>query len=323
MFWSRLHQLLRPRSALQAAVNVVGANKDDANDTARQFLRTHLSRGFKANVLLALWRFLRESTLAASLRTDGHLLSVLLGLCGPEAADVIASSMHLRPLNACWLPVPLMDLTRMILSRAPQALGYVVGIRLERPTNRPSLSEIVDLRVISGDDLVPSPAVAERAGVPHADGWSRCNYATHRGGMCCSCREVPRIWSRYARTEAREKSVIALQGMATVALTGDGVNDILALRGNQTVLFLLLLVLLQLEMCRVFLANQRFCACQKLLPKVGALSIAIAIYALIVKTVYAALALYCVLRHHTPLFLFRCRCFHLQTNWPAIVCVGA
>ena len=128
----------------------------------QQSLRMHLSRGFKANVLLALWHFLpRESTLVALLRTGRRLLLALLSLClVPRQQMLSRRPMPLRLLNACWLLVALTHLTRTMHYK--ELLSFWVmwcsEIRLERPLHRPlhtSLSKVLTCALFQAMTLVP------------------------------------------------------------------------------------------------------------------------------------------------------------------------
>ncbi len=106
--------------ALQAAKRLAGANKDDANDTATAIFCLRVQAGTKANALRVVAFSSARKYLAASLRTDCYW-------CRPVCAWSRGSRRYCvvrcaGPLNACWLPVALMDLTRMISSRAPQLL---------------------------------------------------------------------------------------------------------------------------------------------------------------------------------------------------------
>ena len=77
--------------------------------------------------------------------------------------------------------------------------------------------------------LVLSQAIAERAGVPHADGWVDAT-TLHTEADIAAAVEKYHVFGRVTPEQKREL-VIALQNHGhTVAMTGDGVNDILALR---------------------------------------------------------------------------------------------
>lgn len=86
----------------------------------------------------------------------------------------------------------------------------------------------VEVRVISGDNAITVSKIAERAGVPNAHKYISLD------GM--SDEEVARLALRYyvfGRVTPNQKKIIVQQLKAhgkTVAMTGDGVNDILALR---------------------------------------------------------------------------------------------
>ncbi len=86
------------------------------------------------------------------------------------------------------------------LQGTPQ-LRYVA--QTERPFIKPlrtSLSKALTCVLFRAMTPRTSSAMLS-AEVPHADGWVDA-HADHVGRYCCSCREVPRIWSRYARSKA-------------------------------------------------------------------------------------------------------------------------
>ena len=87
----------------------------------------------------------------------------------------------------------------------------------------------VDLRVISGDDPQTAAAIAQRAGIPHAeDTIDVQTLSTER-----QLRQAARRCHVFGRVTPEQKRLLvqALQADGhVVAMTGDGVNDILALR---------------------------------------------------------------------------------------------
>jgi len=88
----------------------------------------------------------------------------------------------------------------------------------------------VTLKVISGDNPVTVAAVAREAGLPHADqAMDARDLPTDEAGL----REALETHSVFGRVQPDQKRqmVRALQAAGhTVAMTGDGVNDVLALK---------------------------------------------------------------------------------------------
>ncbi|WP_077598025.1 HAD-IC family P-type ATPase [Olsenella urininfantis] len=114
-------------------------------------------------------------------------------------------------------PRPLCQLALRdeLRASAPSTMGYFA-------------EQGVELIVISGDDPATAAAIASRAGVPHA------NRAVDATGMSdeelMSHASSARVFGRVT-PEQKRSLVRALHALGrTVAMTGDGVNDILALR---------------------------------------------------------------------------------------------
>ena len=86
----------------------------------------------------------------------------------------------------------------------------------------------VSLRVISGDDALTVSKIAEKCGIDHAD-----RYINVYGLSDDELKQAVRDFYIFGRVspEQKEKMVEYLQEMGhTVAMTGDGVNDVLALK---------------------------------------------------------------------------------------------
>ncbi len=109
-------QLLRLQSSAEAAVNVVSANKDDANDTAAAFT-LRVKQGIQSERSFSRRGVFLPRKYSGCVTEDGQafVISAAQFVLGPEAAGVVRRPMRLRPLNACWLPVALV-VDRMILS---------------------------------------------------------------------------------------------------------------------------------------------------------------------------------------------------------------
>ena len=113
-------------------------------------------------------------------------------------------------------PIALIYLTNLIRPDAPKTFRYFA-------------EQGVSIRVISGDNPLTVSEVATRAGIEHADRYvdsttlvSDCDYA-----------EAVRKYTVFGRVtpEQKRKLIRAFQSQGhTVAMTGDGVNDVLALK---------------------------------------------------------------------------------------------
>ena len=113
-------------------------------------------------------------------------------------------------------PLALMLLTDVIREEAPDTLAFFE-------------SQEVDLKVISGDDPVTVAAIAKRAGLKNADRYVDATTLTSDEMLQDAVAE----YSVFGRVTPQQKKAMvqALQSQGhTVAMTGDGVNDVLALK---------------------------------------------------------------------------------------------
>ncbi|MCB5473996.1 HAD-IC family P-type ATPase [Blautia luti] len=113
-------------------------------------------------------------------------------------------------------PVGLLLLTDVIRAEAPDTLAYFE-------------SQGVDLKVISGDDPVTVSAIAKRAGLKNAEQYVDATTITTQEEM----DEAVATYSVFGRVTPQQKQAMvkSLQAQKhTVAMTGDGVNDVLALK---------------------------------------------------------------------------------------------
>lgn len=113
-------------------------------------------------------------------------------------------------------PIGLLLLTDVIRQEAPDTLAYFE-------------SQGVDLKVISGDDPVTVSAIARRAGLKNAEQYVDATTITTQEQM----DEAVVTYSVFGRVTPQQKQAMvkSLQAQKhTVAMTGDGVNDVLALK---------------------------------------------------------------------------------------------
>lgn len=153
------------------------------------------------------WAVARERV--AELAEAGQRVLVLTrssaGTCDPET------------LPAARLPMCLILLEDMVRPEAPEILTWFV-------------EQGVALKVISGDHPATVAAVARRAGVPGADHWIDARDLPDDQEALADAVVAGAVFGRV--TPHQKRAIIeALQSRGhTVAMTGDGVNDVLALK---------------------------------------------------------------------------------------------
>jgi cation-transporting ATPase E len=147
----------------------------------------------------------------------------------PRAADLAASGQRVLmlastagPLDGQALPprlraVAFIVLAEQLRSDTPQTIAYFAA-------------QGVTLKVISGDSPATVSAVAARADVPHADDAIDARDLPEDPGPLGTQLEEHFVFGRVTPHQ-KESMVQALQARGhTVAMTGDGVNDVLALK---------------------------------------------------------------------------------------------
>ena len=119
-------------------------------------------------------------------------------------------------LDAGLLPIALILLSNKIRAEAPETFGYFAA-------------QGVAVKVISGDNARTVSEVAKRAGIENADQFVDARTLTSEEAI----REAAGKYTVFGRvTPAQKRSLVqALKAEGhTVAMTGDGVNDVLALK---------------------------------------------------------------------------------------------
>ena len=87
----------------------------------------------------------------------------------------------------------------------------------------------VDLKVISGDDPITVASIAKRAGLKNAQHYIDASTLTNREEMAEALIKYA-VFGRVSPQQKKEMVVILKQQGHTVAMTGDGVNDVLAFK---------------------------------------------------------------------------------------------
>jgi cation-transporting P-type ATPase E len=145
---------------------------------------------------------------AADLAASGHRVLALAYAPGPLTGQALPPGLH---------TVAFIVLEEQLRSDAPDTIAYFTA-------------QGVALKVISGDSPRTVGAVAARAGVPRAGNPVDARDLPEDPGALGAVLEERSVFGRVTPHQ-KEAMVKALQARGhTVAMTGDGVNDVLALK---------------------------------------------------------------------------------------------
>ncbi|MBQ9058299.1 MAG: HAD-IC family P-type ATPase [Atopobiaceae bacterium] len=223
------------QEAFEAAVAVVRSN-DDTNETAKAILADKRaasisSQGYRrsiafssarkysgcvcgdgtAYVLGAAQFVLGAQSQQFMERFDGlpdQWRKLVVARCdGFDDEGAITGEVH---------PLGMIAISDKIRESAPETLGFF-------------LEQGVRINVISGDDPKTVSAVAQAAGVPDADHYIDATTLTSND-VLRDAAEKYRVFGRVTPQQKRDLVHILQETGHTVAMTGDGVNDVLALR---------------------------------------------------------------------------------------------
>ncbi len=221
----------------RALATIVSANEADANETARAILKYAAEKDLPSEPSSRVVPFSSARKYSGCVTTSGRAL--VMG----AAAFVLGPG---RVGEADALTTALDETERVLVVgeadgfsdddaiRGEVRLLGCVAIRDEiRPTAgdtmRYFLDQGVELRVISGDDPRTVSAIAERAGVPHANRYVDATTLSTPEALDAAV-DVARVFGRVTPQQKRELVQALHRRGRTVAMTGDGVNDVLALR---------------------------------------------------------------------------------------------
>lgn len=221
---------------LTAALNVVEANAQDLNATALALGDAARARGLVPDHAVRAVPFSSERKLSGCVTASGtaYAMGAAQFVLGEGFSRFEEEAHGFDPLDrvVCVARVGGFDEGDRPTG-ATEVIGFV-GIRDEiRPTAASTIGFFreagVDPKVISGDDAATVSAIASRVGVPGAERYVDATTLRSEDEIA----EAARTCNVFGRVTPQQKRslVRALQAEGhVVAMTGDGVNDVLALR---------------------------------------------------------------------------------------------
>lgn len=213
---------------------MVGALGDE-NETF-QALRQHYKRNQSANTKLVLPFSSERKFSGVVFEGEGTYLMGAYQFIFPQADPAVIekiaeyASQGLRVLTVAHSPNEMTDYT---LAEGFEIVGFVFMTDVVRK-NAPDIlgyfeEQGVDLKVISGDDPVTVAAIAARAGLKDADKYIDAT-TIHTDEEMEDAILKYSVFGRVTPKQKQQMVRLLKQNGRTVAMTGDGVNDVLALK---------------------------------------------------------------------------------------------
>lgn len=213
---------------------MVGALGDE-NETF-QALRQHYKRNQSANTKFVLPFSSERKFSGVVFEGEGTYLMGAYQFIFPQADTAVLekiaeyASQGLRVLTVAHSPNEMTDYT---LAEGFEIVGFVFMTDVVRK-NAPDIlgyfeEQGVDLKVISGDDPVTVAAIAARAGLKDADKYIDAT-TIHTDEEMEDAILKYSVFGRVTPKQKQQMVRLLKQNGRTVAMTGDGVNDVLALK---------------------------------------------------------------------------------------------
>lgn len=207
----------------------------DENETF-QALRQHYKRNQSTNTKLVLPFSSERKFSGVVFEVEGTYLMGAYQFIFPQADPAVLekiaeyASQGLRVLTVAHSPNEMTDYT---LAEDFEIVGFVFMTDVVRK-NAPDIlgyfeEQGVDLKVISGDDPVTVAAIAARAGLKDADKYIDAT-TIHTDEEMEDAILKYSVFGRVTPKQKQQMVRLLKQNGRTVAMTGDGVNDVLALK---------------------------------------------------------------------------------------------
>ena len=220
-----------------AAAAIVRASAHDANETATAIIRHATEAGIDAPAAERAIGFSSARKYSGCVLGDGRALVMgaaqfvfsggvpdqiarALAQTGERARTLVVAECDGFDADGNLLgearPLGILSLSDHIRANAPATIAYFV-------------EQGVTLNVISGDDPRTVAGIAAEAGVPDADKWVDASTLTTPEALKRAAMTY-HVFGRVTPQQKRELVQALRHAGHTVAMTGDGVNDVLALR---------------------------------------------------------------------------------------------
>ena len=220
-----------------AAAAIVRANAHDANETATAIIRHATEVSIDAPAAKRAIGFSSARKYSGCVLGDGRALVMgaaqfvfsggvpdevaqALAQTGERARTLVVAECDGFDADGSLLgvarPLGILSLSDHIRANAPATIAYFV-------------EQGVTLNVISGDDPRTVAGIAAEAGVPDADKWVDAPTLTTPEALKRAAMSY-HVFGRVTPQQKRELVQALRHAGHTVAMTGDGVNDVLALR---------------------------------------------------------------------------------------------
>ncbi len=222
--------------ALEAAYAVARANEADANETARAILAAGADAGLATPAIERSVPFSSKTKYSGCVLVGGRCL-VMGAAQFVLGDDFAAHEAEVRSFDQLQRVLVVAEADSFAddgtLEGRPRVIGFV-GIRDEiRSTAAQTMSffkdQGVELRVISGDDPYTVSGIAAAVGLPDAEHYVDASTLADDEAIERAVDEA-RVFGRVTPQMKRELVRRLRDRGHVVAMTGDGVNDVLALK---------------------------------------------------------------------------------------------
>ncbi len=289
---------------IAVAASIVAANATDANETARAVESWVKAKGARAVEAARAIPFSSRRKYSGCIAADGRAFVMGAPQCVlKDGISQVQKSLRSFDESKRMLVVAEVDgFDDNYGIRGPaRQLGFIAIRDQIRPTAAQTLEYFkqqgVELRVISGDDPRTVSAIAQKVGVPNAERSVDASMFKNEAEVQDAVRSY-RIFGRVT-PEGKRDLLRALKNEGhTVAMTGDGVNDILALREADCSIAMASGSAATRNIAEIVLADNDFAHLPKVVAEgrrsINNLQRSASLF--LVKTVYAAvMALICIL----------------------------